>query len=104
MNNTKWTYKNINGLDRRVTETEANTYIIEGSSQSIRNGLMEGESYDKIDYVYFDGGPCVAVGRSLSEYGAIGDIANKTIKSVKMSPVPASELETPDWARVQITV
>jgi hypothetical protein len=42
------------------------------------------------------------VGNSLFSYGVVGDDEFRTIKTVKMGAVPAAELLSPDWVRVEV--
>ena len=104
--NGQWYVRGTTGQVRWITKVNVTTYWFEGRSETIRNGWNtvnpEEMREDTINYVDFDGGPTVKVGNSLFSYGVAGEDEFRTVKTVKMAAVPAAELLSPDWVRVEV--
>jgi hypothetical protein len=102
----QWNVRSSGSKVRWITKINDTTYWFEGRSESIRNGYTGQDSNVEnwnINYVDFDGGPTVKVGSSLYSYGVEGEDQFRLIKKVKMAAVPAAELLSPDWVRVEVT-
>lgn len=104
--NGQWNTRSTDGKMRWITKINHTTYWVEGSSATVRNGYS-GETANipdwYITYVDFDGGPTVKVGNTLHSYGVEGEDEFRVIQEVKMAAVPAKDLLSPDWVRVEVT-
>lgn len=102
----QWYVRGTTRQVRWITKINDTTYWIEGSSETIRNGWVtmypDEAQPSNINYVDFDGGPTIKIGNSLFSYGVTGEDEFRIIKSVRMAAVPAAELLTPDWVRVEV--
>lgn len=102
----QWYVRGTTRQVRWITKVNDTTYWFEGNSATIRNGWVtmhpDEVQPSNINYVDFDGGPTVKIGTSLFSYGVTGEDEFRIIKSVRMAAVPADELLSPEWVRVEV--